>query len=167
MNSQPMQRLAQGLCIFLFLFSDPALAQKENPITWTVASEQTAQPLKPGAAFKLQLTARIEERWHLYAMEQPHEGPRPTRILVPNGQLFTLDGKIEAPGPIRENDPNFGFETDFYEGSVTFDLPLRISATAEPGRQKAIVEVRFQTCNQEICLPPKTLKLELDVDIAK
>ena len=76
MSSQSMQRLVQGLCIFLFLSSAPALAQKENPITWTVASEQTAQPLKAGATFKAQLTARIEERWHLYAMELPHEGPR-------------------------------------------------------------------------------------------
>ena len=50
---------------------------------------------------------------------------------------------------------------------MTFDVPLRIAATAETGRQKAVVEVRFQTCNQEICLPPKTLKLELDVEIAK
>lgn len=164
-----MQRLVQGLCIYLLLSSAPALAQKEkeNPITWTVASEQTAQPLKPGATFKAQLTARIEERWHLYAMEQPHEGPRPTRIVVPSGQPFTLDGKIEAPDPVRENDMNFGFETDFYEGSVTFDVPMRIATTAEAGRQKAIVEVRFQTCNQEICLPPKTLKLELEVEIAK
>jgi thiol:disulfide interchange protein DsbD len=162
-----MQRLVQGLCIFLFLSSAPALAQKENPITWTVASEQTAQPLKPGATLKAQLTARIEERWHLYAMEQPHEGPRPTRILVPSSQPFTLEGKIAAPDPIRENDTNFGFETDFYEGSVTFEVPLRIATSAEVGRQKAIVEVRFQTCNQEICLPPKTLKLELDVEIAK
>jgi DsbC/DsbD-like thiol-disulfide interchange protein len=168
MSSQSMQRLFQGLCILLFLSSAPALAQKENPITWTVASEQTAQPLKPGALLKAQLTARIEERWHLYAMEQPQEGgPRPTRVLVPAGQPFTLDGKIDAPGPIRENDPNFGFETDYYEGSVTFEVPLRIAATAEAGRQKAVVEVRFQTCNQEICLPPKTLKLELEVEIAK
>lgn len=146
----------------------PARAQQqEDPIKWSITSEQAGKALKAGAAFKAELVAEIAEGWHLYAMEQPNEGPRPTRITLPSGQVFALDGEIDAPGPVRTMDPNFGFETDYYEGSAAFTLPLRALETASAGRHRLAVQVRFQTCTQEICLPPKTQKLELEFEIEK
>ncbi len=138
----------------------------ENPVTWSLTAKEPPKPLKPGSTFNAQLTAKIEGGWHLYSLDQPDGGPKPTRITVPAEQVFELADSIESPEPRKKHDENFGMETEFYLDGVTFTLPVRVAANASAGQHKLQVQVRFQTCSDQLCLPPKTLKLELAVEVA-
>jgi len=138
----------------------------DNPVTWTLTTKEKLAALKPGSAFNAQLTAKIEGGWHLYSLDQPDGGPKPTRVVVPTEQVFELADSIESPQPIKKHDENFGMETEFFESAVTFTLPVRVAANAPAGQHKLKVEVRFQTCSEQFCLPPKTVKLELAVEVA-
>jgi DsbC/DsbD-like thiol-disulfide interchange protein len=138
-----------------------------DPINWSLKMDGSSQPIKPGSVFKVQMEARIEQGWHLYSTEQPAGGPRPTRIIVPPDQVFELGGTVESPAPLTAHDENFDIETEFYEEAVTFTLPVRISPRAPAGTYKLRVEVRFQSCTNELCLPPRTIKLDLPVEVAK
>ncbi len=153
--------------VMMLVIAGCALAQDvpENPITWSLALERSSPP-KAGSAFRALLSAKIEAGWHLYSTEQREDGPKPTRIAVPKDQVFELGGEIESPTPIIAMDENFGFETQFYQDSATFALPLRIAANAPSGQHKLQVQVRYQTCTGKLCLPPKTVKLDLTVEIA-
>lgn len=135
----------------------------ENPIQWTLAVKTKA--LKAGDEFTAQLSAQIDERWHLYSLEEIPNGPRPTRITLAADQPFELSGDIEQPVPILKHDENFGVETQFYEESVTFNLPIKITSTAKPGNTTLTVQTRYQVCNEQMCLPPKTVKVELAIEI--
>ena len=64
-------------------------------------------------------------------------------------------------------DPAFNMEVQLYEGEVAFTLPMRLAAAAPPGAQKIVVNASFQSCDNKICLPPKTVKLEVPVTVAK
>ncbi len=154
--------------VMLFVIAGSAAAQDvpENPVAWSLAAEKPA-PQKPGSTFKALLSAKIEEGWHLYSTEQRDDGPKPTRIVVPQNRMFELAGEIESPTPIVAMDENFGFETEYYEGSATFALPLRVVVNASAGQHKLQVQVRYQTCTQKLCLPPKTVKLDLTVEVAQ
>jgi hypothetical protein len=57
-------------------------------------------------------------------------------------------------------------EVQLYEGEAEFTLPLKVSGAAM-GAWKVIVNASYQTCDNKICLPPKTVKIELPVTIAK
>ncbi len=146
-----------------------ALAQTEapgetlNPIKFALKAE-TAR-VKPGEAFKLLLTATMDEGWHLYSTEQKEGGPRPTRITLAPAQPFDLAGEISAPDPFVGMDENFGIETEYYELSVTFTLPVRAAASAAAGAQTVSVLVRYQTCTKTLCLPPKLVKLAAEVTV--
>ena len=141
-----------------------AAPEQLNPITWQVKAE-APRGVKPGETFKLLLTANIQEGWHLYSTEQQEGGPRPTRIALSADQPFELAGAISAPDPFVSMDENFGIETEYYEQSVTFTLPVRVTAKASAGAQKIGVNIRYQTCTKELCLPPKLVKLEAAVTI--
>ena len=142
-----------------------AAPEVENPIAWKLRAELPARPLKPGETFTVQLTAQIAAGWHLYAPDQAPGGPRPTRLSLPAEQPFRLAGELESPPPQTAFDENFGIETAFYETSVTFSLPVQIAGDASEGRRQIRIQAFFQTCNDRLCLPPRTIQLTTPVEI--
>ena len=104
--------------------------------------------------------------WHLYSTERVEGGPVPTRIVVSGEQSFEAAGDIDSPAPHSAYDPNFQVTTEFYDGSVAFTIPVRALPVSPSGANKIIVQVRYQTCTQTICLAPKLLKLERSIQIA-
>jgi len=157
----------RGLCVVI-LWAVASLASVEiraqenetsaNPIKWTVKAVSV-----DAARINIELTAEIERGWHLYSTERVEGGPSPTRITVAPNQGFEIAGEIDAPAPHSAYDPNFQVATESYEGSVTFNIPLK-AATARPGPGRLRVQVRYQSCTATICLPPQLLELETVVN---
>jgi len=145
--------------IFLIL---PTILLAQNPTKWSLESDAKNKTLEKDKAFKVGLKAEIEAGWHLYAVEQPTGGPFPTKITLSENALFTIVGNVESSEPIIKPDPNFPvdgkpLETKFYEKQATFYLPLK--TIAETNSDALAVNVRFQVCNDTLCLPPKTVKV--------
>jgi DsbC/DsbD-like thiol-disulfide interchange protein len=135
-----------------------------NPIKWSLKADSAAKPLKAGDKFVVQLTAKIEEGWHLYSTEEMPQGPKPTRIVLTPNQPFELSD-IDSPMPQRAVDPNFGTETEFYAHSATFALTMQVKGEATAGTHKLTVQVRYQSCTETLCLLPRLIKLESEVQI--
>lgn len=143
----------------------PNTNQPENPIKWTLTVESAKQPIKTGDQFVANLTAQIEEGWHLYSLDEIPNGPRPTRIALSAEQPFELAGEIEQPVPIVKYDENFGVETQYYEESVTFSLPIKSLSSAKAGKTNLTVQTRYQVCNERLCLPPKSVTVETPIEV--
>lgn len=156
-----------ALCIGTGAVADSSIQLPAEPIKWSIKAASPENPLKPGARFFLELTARIEEGWHLYALEQAEGGPVPTRIAIPAGQPFGISGAIESGEPISTMDPNFGLMTQYYEEQAIFNVPVKVEANAPGGTPEVRVDVTFQSCTKDLCLPPKTVKLGAHVDIVR
>src|SRR5499433_706137 len=92
-----------------------------NPVKWTLKLPAA----EPSKEFVLELAADIEAGWHLYSTERVEGGPSPTRITIPPGQNLEIAGDIDSPAPRSAFDPNFQVSTEFYEGSVTFKIPIK------------------------------------------
>lgn len=146
----------------------PARAQESapEPVHWS-AKFKSAAPLRSGEKTSVSITAAIDPGWHVYAVDQPPESPiSATRITVPDGQPLALAGNISWPEPVFRIDPTIGKPTDLYENFAAFVLPLSVSKKARPGKHSFEVEVRFQACDDRLCLPPRTEKIETSVRIA-
>lgn len=170
MNSQKRGKIPALLLGIIALMAAGVLAidAQENldPIRWTIQTEEIKTALKPGDKLAVQVTAKMDDGWHLYSLDQEPGGPIPTRIKMPEDQPFKLADTIDSPAPRVEMDPNFNMETQFFEEEVTFVLPVAVSAGATPGKQTVRVNVTYQTCTATKCLPPKLVKLTADVNIA-
>ena len=139
-------------------------AAPPDPIAWKF-QDAPGKPVKAGTRFEVKLVASIQDGWHLYSMKPMADGPIPTRIWVAEGQPVQLAAAIKAAAPQTIQDPSFNMEVELYEGAAEFTLPLKIAATAAVGTQTVMVNASYQTCNNRICLPPKTVKLEFPVTI--
>ena len=152
------------LCAMVLAFALAGAAP--DPVAWKLA-EGPAKAVKPGSRFTVNLVARIEQGWHLYSMKHVEDGPVATRIWLAEGQPFQLADKVKGSTPETLQDPSFNMEVELYEGEATFVLPLKVAAGTGAGAQTLSVNASYQSCNNKICLPPKTVKVELPVTVAK
>ena len=136
---------------------------QSDPIRWTISTDVRDKPVKKGDRFAVILTAHIGEGWHLYSLDQPAGGPIPTKIALPDGQGFKLADEIDTPVPRVEFDPVFNLETQFYEGSAEFIVPITYELEVAQGPISVKVSARYQTCNSVKCLPVKVVTLSADV----
>ncbi len=135
----------------------------ENPVHWSLAAVPQ-KPLRSGAAFTAKLLAQIDTGWHLYALEQEEGGPIPTEISLADLSSLTL-GSVRASKPIQLLDPNFNKRVGLYIEKAEFSLPLTVAASAPAGPLHAAVHVRYQCCNDTMCLPPRNAALDLSITI--
>ncbi len=149
----------KSLLILAVLFL-PAIAFGQNPVSWSLESDAKGKALKSGANVKAKLKAAIDGEWYLYAVEQPEGGPFPTRITVPENLPFQIEGKPSSPAPITKFDPNFKMETKSFKNSAEFNLNLK--TTGEANGDDLAINVRFQVCDDKVCLPPKTVKVSFN-----
>jgi DsbC/DsbD-like thiol-disulfide interchange protein len=138
-----------------------------DPVAWKMA-ETPAKPVKAGARFTVKLAADIQPGWHIYSLKPMSEGPIPTRVWLAEGQPFALAAAVvAATEPETMQDASFGMEVELYEGKALFTLPVRAAAGAAAGGHNLVVSASYQSCNNKICLPPKTVKVEAAVTVAK
>jgi DsbC/DsbD-like thiol-disulfide interchange protein len=156
-----MKKLIPAAVLAVTLIAAPA-----DPVAWKLQTASAA-PVKPGARFTVKLLSTVQNGWHLYSMKPMAEGPIATRIWISEGQPFSLAGPVQAPDPQVVQDPTLGMEVELYEGEAQFTLPVKIAPGTTPGAHPLVVSASYQSCNDKICLPPKTVKVELPVTVAK
>jgi thiol:disulfide interchange protein len=134
---------------FLALVSSFAAA--EDPVQWTLTFDSKAAA--PGSHVLAKFTGTIQPHWHVYSMTTPPGGPNPTTASIADNPAVA-GFKIYQSKPVRKLDPSFGIDTETFSEQyvLLFDVELKKDA-AGPGNITA--NVRYQSCNDTICLPPK------------
>ena len=163
MQMRASHRIRLLPCV-LFVLCFIGFAQAQNPVAWSITAKGSTA-IKPGGKFAAQVTAQIESGWHIYSITQGAGGPIPTRITVADGQPFKLSGSVSGPRPHVAFDPNFEINTETYEGSATFNIPIAVASDASADAQRLNVDVRYQACSGTTCLQPKIIKLTAPVEI--
>jgi thiol:disulfide interchange protein len=134
----------------LLLLTLPGLAQGPNNVKWTLSLEPAAAA--PGAKVLARLEGRIDAGWHVYSATSA--GAIPTTIkLAPNAAVEKV--RIFQAPPKKAFDPNFQLDTETYENSAVFLLELQLKPDAPAGASEVSAEVRYQTCNDKVCIPPR------------
>lgn len=146
-----------GACVagLLLTFSaQGALAIPPTPAHWTAGNLPT-KPVAPGARFSLILNARIDPGWHIYALEEPEGGPLATEIGLAEGDPVSLL-RVDEAQPRMLPDPVYKQPTGLFQDTATFTLHLQLPRQPLLHDTTLHVQVRYQSCNDKICLPPHT-----------
>jgi len=144
--------------VLLLVPSVSLYAQRPSEIVkWSANATKSS-----ASAVTVALSATIQDGWHVYALSQPAGGPTPLRISIPTGTPFELQTPVAEGKVIHHDDPNFKMETLYYLNTATFNLSVK--KTGMPAAVEAVpVDVRFQACNDRLCLPPYTAHLTADL----
>lgn len=146
--------------LVFILISLTASIFAQNPVKWELESNVKGKEIKAAEKFQAKLKAEIEGDWYLYGLKQPDGGPISTTVHLPDDSAFSIDGEVTTPRPIQKFDPNFEIETKIFKKTAEFDVPL--NATKDLSSDELAVNIRYQVCNDKLCLPPKTVKVSFD-----
>jgi len=148
-------KIGKLLCaVLLSLCAICGWAQPAAPIHahWKLVPP-TGSP-KPGDVVQIEVRASVDAGWHVYGLVKS-DGPTPTTI-EPNGGA-TLARPVTEDKPIKKLDPNFGVQVEYFEGSATFHVPVKLG----PNGLDDSLKVGYQTCDASTCIPPATIELPL------
>ena len=121
--------------------------------------------LPPGKACKVAIVLEVEEGWHV------NTNPAHPDFLVPTTVKFTAAQGTELKS-LRYPRPEVveleGVDEPLHVlgGKAVIVGTLMVPASAAGKTEEMTVEVKFQTCNDSECLPPKTLKLTGKLPVA-
>lgn len=160
-----MQNIKKLFFIFIIcvLFQGILFAQGE--VSFRVLNPEAAVPA--GGILGVDVQADMAPGWHLYAMDIPPGGPISTSFEVIEDEVFSSGGKAVQPEPVSWFDENFDMDTDYFEGTAVFTVPVRIAESTEPGKYELRLRVEFMLCNDSTCLPPQKKDLEIVVAVSE
>jgi DsbC/DsbD-like thiol-disulfide interchange protein len=137
----------------------PATAEKHPvKVTATPSKERVAA----GEQFEVRVRLEIAKGWHINSHEPIQDFLIPTSVTI-TGALPISAGRVVYP---RGEELDFVGETLLvYSGAIDLTAPLTIGAEAAPGAAAIPLRVRFQACDDTVCLSPETLELGVAVEV--
>ncbi len=138
-------------------------AARGETVSWTITAP--SGPVKLGSLVSLTLQGTVLDGWHVYGLSQLPAGPTPLKVSLDKNEIAKTVGKISGSAPVKVRDQAFGLEVEYYSHAVSVTVPVRIAAKSVDGPQQIPVSVRFQTCNDRICQPPKTVHLSAPISV--
>ncbi|MCR6720033.1 MAG: protein-disulfide reductase DsbD N-terminal domain-containing protein [Chitinophagaceae bacterium] len=134
------------------------LAQAQlNPVSWTFTAKKIDDK-----TYELHMNATMQDGWHLYSQTQPEDAIIiPTGFKITNNPLVQLEGKVKEVGKMEKfHDKKLDVSANQYSEKVQFVQVIKLRGTA---KTNVTGSVTYQTCNDERCLPPKTVKFSIDL----
>jgi len=135
-----------------------------QPVTWSTSTSAKGE-LKRGSRVTLDLSADIQEGWHVYGLNQAPGGPTPLHVAVDENDIVQSGGALSSTKPVKQHDRAFDLDTETYTHSFVLHLPVEVKQHAIIGNRSVPVSVRLQACNDRVCLPPKTVRLAVPVEV--
>jgi uncharacterized protein YyaL (SSP411 family) len=164
--------------------TDDAMAAAEGVILQTAAGQPAGQEkpkekeivtaqaflnvdkLPAGSTCRVVLFVDVKQGWHVNQNPAVPENLIPTKFTVKSRQGVTLEDLIYPKGQELKVE-GFDEPARVYEGRVAIYGTLRIPAEAAGPTDEIEISLRYQPCNDQQCLAPKTVKLSGRVPIAR
>lgn len=130
--------------------------QAAEPVRWRTIVRMTS-PTEGTVTFK----ALVASGWHLYGLELPQGGPRPTRIDLGESTGIEFTSPVTpSKTPVTTEDPMFGLTLTWWDSNVNFTAPFRLTGDGTPTVKAAIT---YMACDGSTCRPPKTERISAPV----
>ncbi len=146
-----------------------ALTAQSPPKPETVVSlraRPTELTLAPGGTATLKLQVEIIPGFHINSQKPLESYLIPTEVFLPAESGFEL-AAMKFPKAVVKT---FSFAPDeklaVYEGTIEIALTLRARPETKPGSRKLGLGLRYQACNDTICLRPVERQITLNVEVS-
>ncbi len=145
------------IILFLLILPFTVFSQMPNPVGWSIKAVKTGSN-----EAELTITANIDEPWFLYSQFLEDGGPRPTEITYAKSEAYVLIGTATENGSMEKeyNDALFGnMQVKKLGGTVVFQQKIKLHRN----NGQLIGSLNYQTCNGEMCLPPKDVAFKVNL----
>ena len=120
---------------------------------------------KAGSNAEVKLQVQLRPGYHANSNTPSDEYLIPMRLTWNPGPLETAE--VVYPKGQMEKYSFSETPLSVYTGDFQILTRFKIAASAAPGPATVAGKLRYQACNDRMCLPPKTVDVSLPVDIVK
>lgn len=113
-----------------------------------------------GASARIALALTIEDSWHVNSHTPTYDYLIATALELEPVEGIIVSDLRYPPGHLQQ----FDFAEDplsTYDKSVTIFVTLRVSEKLEPGDYRVPAKLRLQACNDQVCLAPSTMPVDI------
>jgi len=140
-----------------------AFAARAEELTTQAFLSQDA--LVPGTTFRIAVTVELIKPWHVNANPVNDPNLIPTTLTWQAPPFVTVERTLYPPGRLVK--PEWADKPiSLYEGRLVIFAEGRVAAHAPLGPVKIEGKLRYQACDDQSCLPPKTVPVVVETAVA-
>ncbi len=145
------------------LFLAGACFAQMSPLTVFPPADVVA--IKRGATATAKVKVSIRQGYHCNTNTPSDE------YLIPLKLTFAPVGGVESTGVVypKGTDEKYEFSVkplNVYSGEFDLEVTFKAAKDAPKGPAKIVGKLRFQACNDKMCLAPKTLEVTIPLQIS-
>lgn len=123
------------------------------------------EPAARGQSVQIAVVLKVRPGYHINARPASFEYLIPTDVKTEFPSGFKA-GEVSYPKGTRRTFSFTKTPLNVYEGTVILRLPVQIAGDAPLGEQTLPLRVRYQACNDQVCLPPVTVPVSATLKIS-
>jgi DsbC/DsbD-like thiol-disulfide interchange protein len=158
------------LACFLTAACWPSFAQGDAaPANVLSVTAPAGLRLKAGSISEVRLKLALRAGYHVNSNTPSDKYLIPLKLTwnPPSNQSPAEVAEVVFPKPQFEKVAFSPNPLSVYTGEFELITRFKVPATAAPGPAALIGKVRYQACNDRMCLAPKNLDVAMQVDIVK
>lgn len=141
-----MKRIITLLLLVISILGMAAQSPAANPVRWRTIIKTTGAD-SGIVTFK----ALVAQGWHLYGLDLPENGPKPTVFDFDGSVDIKFTGKLTpSRSAIESDDKMFGMTLSWWDSNVEFSIPFKVTGSSP----KLHCTIYYMTCDGSTCLPP-------------
>jgi DsbC/DsbD-like thiol-disulfide interchange protein len=148
------------LCAFLAASS---LSFAQTSVLFVPKPEAVAA--KAGSTVEVKLALQLRQGYHVNSDKPPDPYLIPLRLTWESGPFTST--QVAYPKPDLHKVEFSAAPLPVYSGKFELVTRLKIAANAQPGLVNVPGKLRYQACDDRMCLPPRTVDLVLPVSISR
>src|SRR6266404_7026221 len=129
-----------------------------------VATVLSVDKLAADAPFRIAVVIDVADHWHINANPANAEGLIPTTLTLPSTASVVIDRIVYPKGATTKvswsDEP-----VALYTGHAIIFAEGHVSGDAKPGPVKLEGSLRYQACNDQVCIAPKTIPVAIETEI--
>ena len=142
--------------------SSPRSGNSDPPVSPVLVRTESPVVLKSGGNADLTLTLDMQDGWYIYAPT----GRNSSQGMKETDVAFHFPDGMQPGGALKMPPYDFKGSYEIYSGTgVIWTQPVEAAPEARPGDYEVTIEVTYQTCNDDLCLLPRTETIATRVEL--
>lgn len=138
----------------------PLTAQLSNVLT---VNPPPAIPVKKGQVLTVELPVSLRPEYHVNSNTPMDEYLIPLKLTWEKGAAEALE--VLYPKPMMEKFQFSSKPVSVYTGQFKITTKFRITTAALPGQNLIAGKLRYQACNNKMCLPPRSADVKIPIEV--
>ena len=120
---------------------------------------------RAGTTVEVKLPLQLREGYHVNTNKPPDPYLIPLRLSWESGPITVAE--VVYPKPEMHKVEFFAGPLPVFTGHFELLTRFKVPASAQPGLVNVAGKLRYQACNDRMCLPPKTIDVTLPVSVSR